>query len=213
MTLMHVEFELNVITVLLLLIWVKLPDFDLTLSFEVLLIREQLLVFLLLSTAHDTTILKVSNQLLYGLLLPTAGASSHHWRSHIRPLIAQSTVNVDDLIWLEKLLFGILEVDRKVVLELLVILQVSGKDVSQLDLVQINAIKVLVYQKLFGELGESLRPPFEVLQVKDTLASVWQLELVKELLLQIGQTLNRFEVRNTDVRPSEHQNVGELLAL
>ena len=79
----------------------------------------------------------------------------------------------------------------------------------QLNLVKVYAIEVLMDKELLGELGESLRPLLEVLQVEYASTAIRQLELMKELLLQISQTLAGLKIRHADVRSCEQDNVPE----
>lgn len=59
----------------------------------------------------------------------------------------------------------------------------------QLHLVQVHAVKVLMDEELFGELGESLWSLLKVFQVEYAPAAIGQLELMKKFLLQISERL------------------------
>lgn len=109
----------------------------------------------------------------------------------------------------QQLLLGVLQVNGKIHAKSLFVLQQASEDVRQLHLVKVHAIEVLVDEELFRELGECLGPLLEVLQVEYASAAIGQFELMKELLLQISQTLAGLEIRHSDVGSREHDHVPE----
>ena len=55
---------------------------------------------------------------------------------------------------------------------------------GQLDLIEVDAVEVLMHEELLGEFGEGLGTSFEVLKLKYAAAAVGQFELLKKFLLQ-----------------------------
>ena len=92
-----------------------------------------------------------------------------------------------DSLHRQYLLFGIFQIDREVLPQLLSVQQVTREYMSQLHLVKVDAIEVLVHEELLRKFSEGLWTSFEVLKLKYTAATVRQFELLQEFLLQIRE--------------------------
>ena len=92
-----------------------------------------------------------------------------------------------DSLHRQYLLFGIFQIDREVLPQLLSVQQVAREYMSQLHLVKVDAVKVLMHEELLGKFCEGLRTSFEVLKLKYAAAAVGQFELLQEFLLQIRE--------------------------